>query len=240
MRIDKFLTASGKCSRKDATRLSKKGAVTVNGRVVKDLSIHIDPLSDTVTLNGEAVIYEQYTYIMMNKPEGYVSSTDDAGPTVIDLLSDELKRKNLFPCGRLDKYTTGLIILTNNGKLAHRLLSPKHHAKKVYSFSLLSPLSEVDRLKLEEGVDIGDGEKGKYITLPCTITMTGEKDGEITLVEGKYHQIKRMAESVGNKIVRLERISFAGIPLDASLARGEYRPLTSDERALITCGCEDL
>ena len=226
MRIDKFLTASGKCSRKDATRLAKKGAVTVNGRVVKDLSIHIDPLSDTVTLNGEAVIYEQYTYIMMNKPEGYVSSTDDAGPTVIDLLSDELKRKNLFPCGRLDKNTLGLMLITDNGELAHRLLAPKSHVTKEYRFSSKFPVSESDAKRFEGGVTLEDG----YVTLPAKIDLDEDgMGGMITLTEGKYHQIKRMLEALNNKITYLERIRFGNLVLDPSLARGEWRYLTESE-----------
>ena len=162
---------------------------------------------------------------MLNKPDGYVSATDDPNEkTVLDLVDPEDRRKGLFPCGRLDKNTLGLVILTNDGENAHRLLSPKHHVSKVYKFSAAKPLSQEDTEKLEKGVDIGG-----YLTKPCKVTLTGENEGEITLTEGKYHQIKRMLEAVDNKITYLERISFGDIKLDTSLCRGEWRYLTPKE-----------
>jgi 16S rRNA pseudouridine516 synthase len=196
--------------------------------VQKSPDFKLDPEKDIITLLGEVLTYKKYTYIMLNKPEGYVSATEDPNEkTVLDLVNQEDRRKGLFPCGRLDKNTLGLVILTNDGEGAHRLLSPKHHVEKVYRFVSRDPVSENDIKALENGVDIGG-----YFTKPCKIKMSGENEGEITLTEGKYHQIKRMLEAVNNKIIYLERISFGSIVLDPQLARGEWRYLTSDEEAL--------
>ena len=225
MRLDKFLSNMGKATRSEAARLVRQGKVLVNGVPAKRSDAQIDPENDTVLLNGLPVCYKEFTYIMLNKPEGYVSATDDPREkTVLDLVDPEDRRKGLFPCGRLDKNTLGLVILTNDGDSAHRLLSPKHHVSKVYRFEALLPISESDAARLEEGVDIGG-----YFTKPCTVRLTGEKCGEITLTEGKYHQIKRMLEAVGNKITYLERIAFGGIELDPQLKRGEWRYLTEAE-----------
>ena len=230
MRVDKFLSEMGKASRTESARLAKAGKISVNGVAIKKCDVHIDPLKDVVALNGQAITYKKYTYIMMNKPEGYVSATEDGrDKTVLDLLNDEERKKNLFPCGRLDKNTLGLIILTNDGDSAHRLLSPKHHVSKVYKFRSKFPINETDRLKLEGGVDIGE-----YVTKPCRIVLDSDKEGgEITLTEGKYHQIKRMLETIDNKIVYLERITFGGIALDNKLKRGEWRHLTQNEEKLL-------
>ena len=169
---------------------------------------------------------------MLNKPEGYVSATDDEREkTVLDLLPDEERRLGLFPCGRLDKNTLGLVILTNDGDSAHRLLSPKHHVDKVYKFECKLPLSQDDVSLLERGVDIGG-----YNTKPCKITLSQPTCGEITLTEGKYHQIKRMLEAVNNKITYLERVSFGNIVLDSSLDRGEWRYLTEEEENFFVGG----
>lgn len=225
MRLDKFLSNMGKATRSEAARLVRQGKVLVNGVPAKRSDTQIDPENDTVLLNGLPVCYKEFTYIMLNKPEGYVSATDDPREkTVLDLVDPEDRRKGLFPCGRLDKNTLGLVILTNDGDSAHRLLSPKHHVSKVYRFEALLPISESDAARLEEGVDIGG-----YFTKPCTVRLTGENCGEITLTEGKYHQIKRMLEAVGNKITYLERVSFGGIELDPQLKRGEWRYLTEAE-----------
>ena len=224
MRIDKLISETGFASRTEAAKAAKKGHVTVNGVAVKDLSRHIDPEKDVVTFLGEVVCYQKNVYIMMNKPEGYVSSTDDpSAPIVLELLDERLQKLGLFPCGRLDKYTLGLLILTNDGPAAHRMLSPKKHVEKVYRFKLKHAITPDEVASLEAGVDIG------FITKPCRVNMITDTEGDITLVEGKYHQIKRMAEAVGNKIVYLERTSFAGITLDPSLERGEWRYLNDEE-----------
>ncbi len=232
MRLDKFLSNMGKASRSESGRLARCGKITVNGVIVKKADIHIDESKDIICVNGVTVNYKKYAYIMLNKPEGYVSATDDdREKTVLDLLPDEERRLNLFPCGRLDKNTLGLVILTNDGDSAHKCLSPKHHVDKIYKFECKLPLTYENVQALEKGVDIGG-----YLTKPCKISMYNETSGEITLTEGKYHQIKRMLEAVDNKITYLERITFGGIKLDSSLARGEWRYLTADEEALFING----
>ncbi|MBR4031958.1 MAG: rRNA pseudouridine synthase [Clostridia bacterium] len=226
MRLDKFIVESGLASRTEITKVAKNGGVTVNGQVVRRASGHIDPTSDKVTYLGKEVIWREFTYVMLNKPDGYVSATDDDKyPTVITLLPDELQRIGLFPCGRLDKNTLGLMILTNNGPLSHKLLAPKNHVSKKYRFTVKFPISEDDVQSLESGVDIGG-----YVTAPCKVEIIGEKEGYITLTEGKYHQIKLMAESVHNQITYLERITFGPIALDEGLGRGEWRYLTENEQ----------
>ena len=226
MRLDKFIVESGLASRTEITKVAKNGGVTVNGQVVRRASGHIDPTSDKVTYLGKEVIWREFTYVMLNKPDGYVSATDDDKyPTVITLLPYELQRIGLFPCGRLDKNTLGLMILTNNGPLSHKLLAPKNHVSKKYRFTVKFPISEDDVQSLESGVDIGG-----YVTAPCKVEMIGEKEGYITLTEGKYHQIKLMAEAVHNQITYLERVTFGPIALDEGLGRGEWRYLTEDEQ----------
>ncbi len=226
MRLDKFIVESGLASRSEITKVAKNGGVTVNGQIVRRASGHIDPTTDTVTYLGREVIWREFTYVMLNKPDGYVSATDDLlNPTVLTLLPDELQKIGLFPCGRLDKNTLGLMILTNNGPLSHKLLAPKNHVSKKYRFSVKFPISEDDHVQLEAGVDIGG-----YTTAPCKVEMTDEKNGYITLTEGKYHQIKLMAEAVHNQITYLERVSFGPVTLDESLERGQWRYLTEDEQ----------
>ena len=227
MRLDKFLVSTGKISRSDAGRAARGGKVSVNGVVEKRADRQIDPNADVITLHGETIVYRSFTYILLNKPDGVVSATEDGrDKTVLDLLPEELRRIGLFPCGRLDKHTLGLVLLTNNGPLGHRLLSPKHHVEKRYLYTCRSPLSEEDRLLLERGVTLDDG----YATKPARIQSSEDGlSGEITLIEGKYHQIKRMFEAVDNKIVALERVSFGTLSLDGTLARGEWRYLTDDE-----------
>ncbi len=228
MRLDKFLTEMGKCSRSEGGKLIRAGKVLVNGKVQKAPDFKIDPNLDTITFMGEVLTYKKYTYIMLNKPEGYVSATDDEREkTVLDLVDPEDRCRGLFPCGRLDKNTLGLVILTNDGEGAHKVLSPKHHVEKIYKFISRDPVSENDIKLLEGGVDIGG-----YLTKPCKVKMISECEGEITLTEGKYHQIKRMLEAVDNKIMYLERITFGNISLDPSLGRGEWRYLTPDEEEI--------
>lgn len=226
MRLDKFIVDSGLATRTEIAKAAKNGAVKVNGVAVRRTSGHIDPVCDTVTYCGREVIYREFTYVMLNKPGGYVSATsDDLSPTVLELLPKELQRIGLFPCGRLDKNTLGLMILTNNGPLAHKLLAPKNHVDKKYRFEVKYPVSESDVSELEKGVDIGG-----YMTAPCKVEMLSEREGYITLTEGKYHQIKLMAEAVHNQITFLERVTFGPIKLDATLDRGEWRHLNQEEQ----------
>ena len=166
---------------------------------------------------------------MLNKPNGVVSATEDSSfPTVIDILPNNMKRKGLFPCGRLDKDTVGLVIITNDGISAHKKLAPKNQTEKVYHYKTADPVSKEDLSKIEKGVLLKDG----YTTKPCKVIPLSNIEGEITLIEGKYHEIKRIFGSLGNKITYLKRISFAGIKLDENLKEGEARFLTSQEELL--------
>jgi 16S rRNA pseudouridine516 synthase len=238
MRLDKFLVSTGKISRSDAGRAARGGKVTVNGIVEKKADRHIDPDVDVITLCGERIVYRRYTYILLNKPAGYVSATEDGrDPTVLTLLPEELQRIGLFPCGRLDKYTLGLMLLTNDGDLSHRLLSPRHHVEKRYAYTCRLPLLAEDMDQLERGVELEDG----YMTKPARIIAEPEsRSGIIVLTEGKYHQIKRMFEAVGNKIETLERVTFGPLSLDPTLERGEWRYLTDAEIALLQSGTKGV
>ncbi len=231
MRIDKLISESGIASRKEAARAARSGGVTLDGAVVKDLSKHVDPEKCRVCYLGKEIIYRKFTYVMLNKPEGYVSATDDKSlPYVTELLPDELQRIELFPVGRLDKDTTGLMILTNNGQLAHSLLSPKHHVEKEYYFTAAEPLKSGAEEQFRNGVTLADGYECKSAVLSLSEDRTS---GKITLTEGKYHQIKRMIAAMGNRVVTLRRISFGTIPLDSSLAEGEWRYLTDGEISIL-------
>ena len=227
MRIDKFLSEMGIATRKEAASAAKRGGVLINGVPQKDTAKHIDPDTDEVIFLGRRIEYAKFRYIMLNKPEGYVSATEDGrDPTVLELLPAEYRKFNLFPCGRLDKNTLGLMLITDDGELAHRLLSPKRHVDKKYYFHSKFPLAADDVTRLEEGVTLDDG----YETKPSKIELIGDgNEGHITLTEGKYHQIKRMLDAVGNKITYLERVTFGPLVLDSSLDRGEWRALTNEE-----------
>ena len=229
MRIDKLLSDAGIASRREAARVARSGGVTVDGVAVRDLSKHVDPDTARVVYLGREVIWRKYTYVMLNKPEGYVSATEDSRlPVVTELLSDELRKMELFPVGRLDRDTVGLMILTNNGPLAHSLLSPKHHVQKEYSFSSAEPLDLEAERAFRDGITLADG----YECKPATLTLDPDRaSGRIILTEGKYHQIKRMIASRDNRVTRLERIRFADITLDPALSRGEWRYLTESEIA---------
>ncbi len=225
MRLDKLIADTGKASRKEVKTAAKKGLITVNGVSVTRADMHIDPENDIVVFSGERIVYKKYTYIIMNKPVGYVSVTEGRGElSALVLLPEELQRIGLFPAGRLDKNTTGLLFLTNDGETAHRLTSPKHHAEKEYAYTVKYPLSEEDISLLEKGVTLDDG----YTTLPCRIERTGEKEGRIVLCEGKYHQIKRMMQAVYNSITSLCRVRYADLTLEG-LDTGEWRELTEEE-----------
>lgn len=234
MRLDKFLSVTGCCSRSDAKRIVRGGGVSVNGCPVRAVDMQIDPNKDRVDFQGKTVCYRQFVYIMMNKPEGVVSATDDPKEkTVLDLLPPESRRQGLFPCGRLDKNTLGLILLTDNGELGHRLLAPKSHVSKAYRFRSKFPLSVEDVRRFEGGLTLEDG----YVTRPAGIILEGDGDGGvITLTEGKYHQIKRMLEALNNRITYLERIRFGPIELDPTLERGAWRYLTDHEIAALEAG----
>lgn len=231
MRIDKLLSELGLCTRREAAKIAKSGGISVDGAVVKDVSKHVDPETSRIILLGREVVYQKYTYVMLNKPTGYVSATDDKSlPYVTELLPEELRRRELFPVGRLDRDTVGLMILTNNGGLAHSLLSPKHHVKKEYYFTAAEPLDANAERDFREGITLADGYECKSAEL---YLADDRREGRIVLTEGKYHQIKRMIASRDNRVTSLERISFGGIALDPALDRGEWRYLTDEEIKLL-------
>lgn len=228
MRLDKLVADSIGVTRKDAKNLIKKGLVSVNAAIIKDAGANVSE-SDELIIEGKKVTYQKYIYLMMNKPQGYISATDDKRQkTVLDLLPDNFKRYDLFPAGRLDIDTEGFLLLTNDGQTAHNLLSPAKKVGKEYFVRLERPLGEDDKNKIETGVDIGG-----YVTKPAKLIMSTPCECVITIVEGKFHQVKKMFESVGNKVIYLKRISFASLPLDPDLALGEYRHLTPEEVDII-------
>lgn len=234
MRLDRYLAQSGICARSDVAKAVSDGRVAVNGVICsrRDLSVSRE---DRVAFDGVPVEYREFFYIMLNKPKGYVCTTlaeEGNSPSVLRLIPEQYRSRGVFPCGRLDKDTTGFLLITNDGGAAHRLLAPKKHVLKTYAFTCESPLSQSDAEKLSLGIDLGD-----FITMPAEISAEGETSGTITIKEGKFHQIKRMFEAVGNRVTSLERTSFGGIPLDRSLALGEWRFLTSgEEKTLIGDG----
>ena len=238
MRLDKYLSLCGRATRTETAKAVRGGEVLVNGVPAKRADVQIDENADTVVLRGETVTYRQFTWVMLHKPDGVVSATEDrlkGEMTVLDLLPDELTRlrPSLFPCGRLDKHTTGLILLCNDGALSHRLLSPARHVDKTYAFTVKFPLSDADIAALGAGVDIGG-----YVTAPCTPDVpAGGREGRITIHEGKYHQIKLMMEAVHNQITSLSRLTFGPLSLDPALAPGEWRLLSDEEVAQLSSCC---
>ena len=231
LRLDRFLSNQLGISRNDAKELIKKRLVTVNGETAKLFDMKIDPLTDTVVSEGKEVTYRKHIYIMLNKPAGVVCATRDRlSETVLELIPEELRREGLFPAGRLDKDTTGFVFITDDGELAHDLLSPKKHVFKKYFAILEKPVTDEDIRAFADGLTIDGGEK----CLPARLEKT-EKPGEvfITLREGKYHQIKRMAEAVGNRVTYLKRVSNGGLMLDETLAEGQCRELTAEEVGLL-------
>jgi 16S rRNA pseudouridine516 synthase len=233
LRIDKMLANLGFGSRKEVKQLLKSGAVKVDDVVVKDPKQHVDSNNQIVTLNGDVIEYKEFIYLMMNKPQGVLSATEDsAQETVIDLLELEDQVYEPFPVGRLDKDTEGLLLITNDGQLAHKLLSPKKHVPKTYFAVIDQEVTDEDIKAFAEGVTLDDG----YETKPgeLKILKSGMRsDIELTITEGKFHQVKRMFEAVGKKVVYLKRISMGPLPLDETLELGEYRELTDEEIELL-------
>lgn len=229
MRIDKFLSNMGFGSRKDVKSLLKSKVVEVNGEVVRDAKQHVNEAADTITVVGERVTYKEFIYLMMNKPPGVISATEDKyDQTVIDLLGDEERHFEPFPVGRLDKDTEGFLIITNDGKLAHELLSPKKHVTKTYYARIDGLVTEEDGNAFRDGVMLEDGYQTKEAFLE--ILLSGEESEiELTITEGKFHQVKRMFESVGKTVVYLKRLSMGSLELDPELEPGEYRYLTEEE-----------
>jgi len=224
-----LLSNMGFGTRKEVKQLMKKGAVRVNTVAVKDAAMHVNPVKDEVTVLGQKVVYKEFMYLMMNKPQGVLSATEDKrDQTVIDLLDAEYDIFEMFPVGRLDKDTEGFLLLTNDGKLAHNLLSPKKGVPKTYYAHIEGIVTEEDTKQFSAGVILDDG----YETKPGQLRILKSADIseiELTITEGKYHQVKRMFEAVGKQVVYLKRLSMGPLSLDESLALGSYRELTEEE-----------
>lgn len=229
IRLDKFLTDMGCGTRSVIKNLVRKGKVSVNGEIIKKPEIKINEDEDVVLLDGEEIRYNRYEYFMLNKPDGYVSATTDRNEkTVLDLLKAEDRRKDLFPVGRLDKDTEGLLVISNDGEMAHKILSPKNHIAKTYYVKVNGRIENEHIDTFEKGIDIGE----KNITKPgiLKIIKSGDiSEAELTIYEGKFHQVKRMFEAVGMKVVYLKRIKMGTLGLDETLKPGEYRRLTLEE-----------
>lgn len=230
-RLDKFLSNQMNISRNDAKELIKKRFVTINGDTTKLFDMKIDPERDAVSSEGKDVTYREHIYIMLNKPAGVVCATrDKLSETVLELIPEELRREGLFPAGRLDKDTVGFVLITDDGGFAHDILSPKKHVDKKYFVILEKNITENDIELLKSGITIEVGEK----CLPAEAVTAG-KQNEIflTLREGKYHQVKRMAEALGNRVLYLKRVSIGGLALDENLKEGECREITKEELSLL-------
>ncbi len=227
MRLDKYLTQAGVGTRSQVKEAIRKGLVLVDGIIEKQPEKKIDEEVQEIYFQGERIVHEKLVYYMLNKPAGCVSATTDKyDKTVVELLAAE-KRKDLFPVGRLDKDTEGLLLITNDGELAHRLLSPKNHVPKKYLAVLAMDVSTLQKKQLEEGVDIGE----KKLTLPSVFEWKDreKKEAFLTITEGKFHQVKKMFEAVDNKVLFLKRLSMGSLTLDEDLKPGEYRRLTTEE-----------
>lgn len=232
-RLDKVLANMGYGSRRDVKRFIKDGLVLVNDKIVKNNDLKVDPYGDKILFNGDIVIYKEFIYLMMNKPQGLVSSTDDPlTKTVIDLLDDEYLIYKPFPVGRLDKDTEGLLLISNDGKLAHELLSPKKGINKTYYAEVDGLVQEEYIDTFEDGVTLEDG----YKTMPAKLEIIESgviSKINLTIQEGKYHQVKRMFESLSMKVIFLKRISMGPLALDGDLNTGEYRELSDEEIKLL-------
>lgn len=225
MRLDKFLCDTAGLTRTEAKNAVKKGQIAVNGQVQKAADFKVKETTDTVTFQGSPLSYAAFHYYILHKPAGVITATEDKKEsTVMDILREE-KVKNLFPVGRLDKDTEGLLLITDDGELAHNLLSPKKHVDKEYLVKVRDSISEDDCRKLSEGVDIGDEKP----TAPAKVERVAEKEILLTIREGRFHQVKRMLQAVGNEVLYLKRLSMGSLRLPKDLEKGAYRPLSEEE-----------
>lgn len=235
-RLDKLIASQGRFSRREVQELIKNGAVKVNGITVRDRGAKSDDEKDIICVNGEQLDFQRFVYIMLNKPKGVVSATNDKNEkTVIDLVPKEFKGRNLFPAGRLDITTTGFVLVTDDGDFAHRILSPKNHIEKTYEARLAESVTEGQLEAVSNGIELKDGTK----CLPAKVTVLadGEKPlVEIKICEGKYHQIKRMFAAAGNGVIELKRTQMGKLTLDPSLKEGECRLLDAHEAQKIEKG----
>lgn len=237
-RLDKVLSNLGYGTRKEIKKVIKQGIITVNGKAVKDANMKVEPYEDTIFVGDEEVIYREFIYLIMNKPAGVISATfDNKDETVVDLLYAEHQVFEPFPVGRLDKDTVGLLLLTNDGELNHKLISPKSGVDKIYFAHINAEITEADIKAFEKGITLDDG----YKCLPGKLEIV-ENCGDmakvhVTIQEGKFHQVKRMFEARGKKVTYLRRVKFGNIEIDETLAEGEYRELTQEELDLL---CKDF
>ncbi|GAA0078140.1 pseudouridine synthase [Clostridium sp. CTA-5] len=233
-RLDKIISNLGYGSRKEVKALVKKGLIEVDGVIVKDNGINVDPENINIKINGEEILYRKYIYLMMNKPSGVISATHDSrDETVIDLLEVDHQVFDPFPVGRLDKDTVGLLLLTNDGELNHRLISPKWHVDKVYYAKINKNVTEEDVLAFKDGIILDDGYKCLEAKLDILSNSENASEVRITIQEGKYHQVKRMFEALDKKVIYLKREEFGGLSLDEELEEGEYRELTEEELSIL-------
>ncbi|HEY8891604.1 MAG TPA: pseudouridine synthase [Clostridium sp.] len=233
-RIDKILSNLGHGTRKEVKTLLKKGLVEVDGIKISDSATKVDPDNTVIKVSGEEINYRKFIYIIMNKPSGVVSATiDKYDETVIDLLDQEYHAFKPFPIGRLDKDTVGLLLITNDGELNHKLIAPKNHVDKVYYAEINKFVDEVDIKAFKKGVVLDDGYKCMPAILEILNANENGSEVKITIQEGKFHQVKRMFESVDKKVVFLRRISFGPLKLNEDLSEGQYRELSEDEINLL-------
>lgn len=234
-RLDKLLAGTGKWSRREVKALVRQGLVRVDGRLAASAEDKLDPAAAIITVAGETISLCRFTYVMLHKPAGVLTATEDRKqPTVLDLLPPELRRIGLAPVGRLDKDTEGLLLLTNDGELAHRLLSPKYHVDKRYLARVDGELSAADAEAFARGMTLGDGLE----CLPAGLEVLPDRVCVVTLREGKFHQVKRMLAARGAPVLYLKRLSMGPLTLDDSLAAGAYRLLRADEISALyrVCG----
>lgn len=233
LRLDKLISSQGAYSRKEAQLLIKNGSVRVDGVIVRDRGYHIDPEINKVLVNSVPFEVSKFIYIMLNKPKGVVSATSDKDvKTVVDLVPDVYKKRNLFPAGRLDITTTGFVLITDDGDFAHKILTPKNHIEKTYEARLAAPIDENQLKTVAEGIVLGDGTE----CLPAKLRVFENTENplvEIKICEGKYHQIKRMFAAAGNGVIELKRTMMGSLKLDDSLNEGECRRITDEELLLI-------
>ncbi len=233
-RLDKAIAMQGSLSRSEVKTLIRKGAVTVNGQVVKNADFGVDFDNDTVAVQGKELSLSMHIYLMLNKPKGVVSASEDKKlPTVVDLVPKELWRKGLFPAGRLDKDTTGFVLITDDGEFAHDILSPKKHISKTYYALVNGTITDEMVEGFAKGVTIGED-----FTLPASLKKISSEEqgdwGEVILKEGMYHQIKRMFGAYGLKVLELKRVQMGKLPLDPNLEEGKCRELTTEELRLVS------
>ncbi len=230
MRIDKYLCEMGTGSRKEIKKFIKEKKVSVNGKCVLKADFCVDENKDEVIFDGRKVLYQKYIYLMLNKPAGYLSATEDKRlPTVRELTDEKYAHYNVFCAGRLDIDTTGFLLLTNDGDFAHHIISPRHHIEKKYFAKINAPADESDVCKMKEGIVLDDGYKCMSAKLEIINSSPEGSEIYLTIQEGKFHQVKRMFEAVGKKVLSLKRVEIGGVLLDESLKPGQMRELTKEE-----------